>query len=520
VSVASFAPARTAKDIRPIALGMLFAFVALVGGVGAANLSPAGRALRILGLVVILLPLILRAIPAAGVVVLVLMATLVEQLPVPFQQFGGIGTDEIFYFTSLNDGVGIGGVLATPLELTMAMILAVWALRGIATHSWRWRKTQLAMVLAILMGIILVAAARGLLQGADLRTDLREIRPWVYVGVAYVIASQLLRGRDAVWAVVWAFTIGAGIKGIQGTIRFFTLDLHPRPDYIISHEEAFFLTLFLLLTTALWIFGERGRLRQVATAFLPVVLLADLANARRTAWVIFGAGLIALVAIVWTRLPQRRTLIKRAAFVLAAGSLIYLPLFWSSTAIWAEPARAIRSSVFPDQRDRDSNVYRQLENANLLADIKASTPLGTGFGIPIDYSSIPFHDLSDQVPALRFVPHNGVLYVWMVLGIPGALAFWWLIGIAVVLACRVIRAPDRRLAIFGAFVVCALIAYLMEGYYDFGLWWFRVALLMGCLLGALEAALHASADPLRDAAVRGHDDAGRARAAQHVGRAL
>ncbi|HKV30266.1 MAG TPA: O-antigen ligase family protein [Candidatus Dormibacteraeota bacterium] len=520
MSVASLLPARPAKDLRPIALGALVAFAALVGGIGAANLSPTGRALRILGLVVILLPLILRAIPAAGVVVLVLMATLVEQLPVPLPQFGGIGTDQIFYFTSLNDGIGIGGVLATPLELTMAMILATWAVRAIGSHSWRLRKSQLLPVVAILMGIILVAAARGLLQGADLRTDLREIRPWVYVGVAYLIASQLLHGREAVWAVLWAFVIGAGIKGTQGTLRFFSLDLHPRPDYIISHEEAFFLTLFLLLTATLWIFGERGRLRQVATTFLPLVLLADLANARRTAWVIFGAGFIALVVIAWIRLPQRRSLIRRGAFVLVVASLIYLPVFWSSTAIWAEPARAIKSSVFPDQRDRDSNVYRQLENANLLADIKASTPIGTGFGIPIDYSAIPFHDLSDQVPALRFVPHNGVLYIWMVLGIPGALAFWWLIGSTVVLAGRVIRAPDRRLAIFGAFSVCAVIAYLMEGYYDFGLWWFRVALLMGCLLGALEAALHASPDPLRNAAVRRHDDAGRPTAAEHAGGAL
>ena len=76
----------------------------------------------------------------------------------------------------------------------------------------------------------------------------------------------------------------------------------------------------------------------------------------------------------------------------------------------------------------------------------------------------------------------------MVLGIPGALAFWWLIGSAVALACRVVRSADRRLALFGTFVTCALLAYVIEGYYDFGLWWFRVAVLIGCLLGALEAA--------------------------------
>ncbi|HLB75824.1 MAG TPA: hypothetical protein VJO72_02210, partial [Candidatus Dormibacteraeota bacterium] len=47
----------------------------------------------------------------------------------------------------------------------------------------------------------------------------------------------------------------------------------------------------------------------------------------------------------------------------------------------------------------------------------------------------------------------------------------------------------------GVFAVCTLIAYLMEGYYDFGLWWFRVAILVGCVLGGLEAATTLAAAP-------------------------
>jgi len=173
---------------------------------------------------------------------------------------------------------------------------------------------------------------------------------------------------------------------------------------------------------------------------------------------------------------------------LALGSAVYFPLAWQSTAVWAEPARAVRSTIAPNEQDRQSNDYRRYENANLLADIKRSTPLGQGFGIPIDYSAFPGHDQADQNSVLQFVPHDGILYIWMVLGIPGALAFWWLIGSAVALACRVVRSADRRLALFGTFVTCALLAYVIEGYYDFGLWWFRVAVLIGCLLGALEAA--------------------------------
>src|SRR4029077_14161697 len=262
---------------------------------------------------------------------------------------------------------------------------------------------------------------------------------------------------------------------------------NPPPSPILSHEDAVFFSLFFLLTAALWIFGERGWLRRIATALLPAVLIADLANGRRPSWLILFAGLIALLAIVWIRLPERRWLVKRIVLVLVAVGLVYFPLFWQSNMLLGEPARAIRSAVAPGEQDRQSNLYRTYENANLMGDIRRTTPLGQGFGVPIDYSTIPGRDRADSNPSLRFTPHNGILYVWMVAGIPGALAFWFVVGAAFVAACRLTRVPDRRVMLFAAFIVCAMLAYLLEGYYDLGLWWFRVAVLMGCLLGALEA---------------------------------
>ena len=50
------------------------------------------------------------------------------------------------------------------------------------------------------------------------------------------------------------------------------------------------------------------------------------------------------------------------------------------------------------------------------------------------------------------------------------------------------EARGQNVLIVFRLVTCALLAYVIEGYYDFGLWWFRVAVLIGCLLGALEAA--------------------------------
>lgn len=478
-----------ARHDRVVLRGAGWALATVIGTLAAVVLSTTGHTFGIFGLIVILLPLVLRAWPAAGVVILVVAATLFEHLGLLLPHVAQIGTDEIFYYQSLSDGIGLSGVLVTPLEMTLAVVLLILVAQAIVTRRVHLRTSHLALAVAVFIAIVVLAAARGLEQGADLRTVLREMRPWVYLAGGYLVASQLLNSRRAIWAVVWAFVISGGIKGIQGTYRFLvTIDHHPKLDYVISHEDAVFLTLFILLTAALWLFGERGRLRWVATALLPAVFVADLANNRRTAWLMLPAGLAVLLVIAWIRLPQRRPLLRWVAAGTVAISLVYIPVFWHSTSLWAQPVRAMKSTIAPDVRDKASNIYRLFENANLLSNIKRSTPLGLGFGVPIDYSAIPFHDFADAVPALQFTPHNGILYVWMVFGIPGALAFWWLIGLAMVVACRQARAPDRRMALFGAFVACALIAYLVEGYYDFGLWWFRVAVLMGCLLGALEAA--------------------------------
>ena len=67
-----------------------------------------------------------------------------------------------------------------------------------------------------------------------------------------------------------------------------------------------------------------------------------------------------------------------------------------------------------------------------------------------------FVDLTSTDPFLKYIPHDGVLYVWMRLGAVGALAFWSMIGLACIRACRLLRSHDPGLAAYGAFVVCAL----------------------------------------------------------------
>ena len=138
-----------------------------------------------------------------------------------------------------------------------------------------------------------------------------------------------------------------------------------------------------------------------------------------------------------------------------------------------------------------SNQYRQAEDANLVLNVQASNGIGKGFGVPIDYA-IPITDLSNISSAIDFVPHNGVLYVWMRMGLLGEIAFFSMVGAMIMRACQLVKVADRELALLGTVVVCAIVGYVVQGYNDMGFFWFRIAVGLGVLLGAVEAALRLS----------------------------
>ena len=141
-----------------------------------------------------------------------------------------------------------------------------------------------------------------------------------------------------------------------------------------------------------------------------------------------------LIVVGYARVPSRRRFLRRLVLVIAAILSVYLPAYWNKTGGLGQPARAIHSFVAPDVRDASSDLYRQQENANLAFNIREGGVLGRGFGVPIDYA-LPITDISDIDPFIAYIPHNGVLYVLMRMGVLG--------GDRVLVADR--RRADHRL---------------------------------------------------------------------------
>jgi hypothetical protein len=473
-------------EARRAGLLALCLAAAVVGGVVAGSLASANRVLALPALLVVFLPILAWRRWGLTVLGLSFLALLIEQYRIGVP--GGDLTDHVPLFTSLSDGFGLSGIYVNPMEILLATVLLVLLVRA-GQRRAALPRTALAASLAILVLAVVAGAVHGVASGGDYKMALWESRPLVYVAVMYLLATQLPDSIGVVSGFLWMFVLGVAVKTFQG-LYLIIVSLaggHSLGDYLLSHEDSVFLVLFMVLVVGLWLFSIPGPLRRVSTALLPVVLLVDLANNRRTSWLQLGACLLVLLLVAWIRLPERRKLAAVILITIAVGMAIYLPLYWGHTGLLAQPARAIQSTFAPSARDASSDLYRQVENANLQINIMRSPVIGVGYGIPIDYA-IPMVDLSRIDPFIRYIPHNNILYIWMRLGILGALVFWSFIGFAVVSACRLLRARDMRLALYGALVLCAVINYLIMGYLDLGLFWFRVAIFMGLMFGTLEVA--------------------------------
>jgi len=428
--------------------------------------------------------------PELSPVVLLVAALTIEQFPFTTGQPGAMnpGVTPSDYTDRLPLFHGLGGVHVSPADLLVLTLLVIWLLKRGTSQTVAVIRSPLTYAVGALLFAVAVGVVVGQAHHGALRTAFTEVRPYFYLAVAYLVATVFATRLEILRLAMWALVLGSGFKATQALYSFMHVrNQIPRPDFIVGHEEALFFALFITLTLSLWLFQVPGRLRTTATMLLPLVLLADLVNSRRAAWLILGGALIALTAVTMVAVPARRHFMVRTLAVLTVIAAVYFPAYWNHTGALAGPARAVKSAVSPNARDESSDVYRIQENQNLKLNIREGGVLGKGFGLPINYA-LPIQDISTIDPLILFVPHNGVLYIFMRMGLLGAIAFWSLIGIAIITGCRLVRSRNREVALFGALLACALVGYALEGYNDQGFFMYRIAFVIGTLLGLGEAA--------------------------------
>lgn len=473
------------QRLRVLATFVASITFAVLGGMLAAVLTESGHAVAVAVCAGAVLPILYWRQPVAAIALLVFFGAAVARYGDPLSSLDVLAKAPLWQ--SLNTA-GLSGVVVMPIELVLGLALLIWIAKEGAARRLEVPRTDVSVSLAILVGVALVAELHGLLTHGDFRISLYELRPFLYLAGGYLLASQALRNPAAFRVVLWAFVLGVAYRGLIGAdLARQMANVYPKPNELLEHDESFFFGLYLVLVVALWLFRRRGWLRRVATALAPVVLYADLANNRRAAWIILPAGLLILAVITWVRHPTRRRLIGWIMAVLLLVGGAYVLTFRNSESTVAFPAHAIWSNFQPDPRDASSNLYREAENNALATDIKAAIVVGTGFGHPFGHGWLGY-DASSYDPLVFYIPHNSVLWVWVKMGVFGMFAFWWMAGVAVITAARVARRGEPDMALVATLGIAALAGYFFLGWVDVGLAAVRVAVVVGCMLGAVEAA--------------------------------
>jgi hypothetical protein len=443
---------------------------------------PAGIALLVL---VPVLAVWYWGAPVRGVYVLLGGATMVEIYELNFPDSL---TDRIHLFLNLNNSSGLDGFPITPAEVLMVTAMAVGFFRAVSDRNVHWPSGRLVTAYWLYLLVILGAEVHGMLGGGDFKLSLWELRPQVYGFVLFCLTTTLVQDRKQIAYLAMIFLIGAAFKSILGDFRYFVTlgGVVGGQQEVFEHADSYFLGLLSVsgLIALIWLKNKRAIiLINLAT---PLALVSLLANQRRTGVYALGASVIVLMVLGYRFEPALRKRIAWIAVLMIIGGAGFVGVNWNKEyGIQAQLVRPIKSFFDPTARDFLSDQYRNAETANLKLTYKTSPIIGVGFGSK--YLTVyPMADISYIYPLWNVIPHNSLMWVGMRMGALGFVAFWGLIGLAIIQGCNILAyRRDPLMRAVAAFAIAAIVAELISAYADIQLENYRNLIFLGVVLGLL-----------------------------------
>jgi hypothetical protein len=414
-------------------------------------------------------------------------------------------------------------LLALPFEMAMSFAIALFLSvnpKGVLPHEgakWTWPLDTIGQAfyvnlpikfsLADISLMILLVRALITIRLSDVGTGGIERRPMRPFGqacgysaaalVAYVVWGYISGGsiNQAYWQVgklIWfpliaiiasvaatrpqgirrmrkALLFAASVKAIEAVLFKFTYtvpDGESFPMYVTTHSDSVLWATATCILIADW-FEERKRdKRRMLLGLGALYALAMVFNNRRTVYVAVLAGAFFIVAVA------HRPVKKQLAKLLTVGwplLVIYigLGLGTSSQSAIFKPVRMVESVVLQEDTSSDT---RDIENTNLLITLRVRQFVGWGFGHPY-IEVVQAYDVTQTgFENYRYVPHNSYLGLWAFGGMGFASIYFLPAVVGIFYAVQARRQSSnvkRRSA--AAWSVCAVIAYLIQGWSDIGL---------------------------------------------------
>ncbi len=479
-------PAQEAKPAEEPRSLLLFicVFVAALG------LTPllvlAGAAIGFSVLTGILIALMLAAVvmrwPRAGLFIVLACALTIEQNGLNPPMF--TDTLPVFYWPH-----ALEGLFERPIGFLILLIFFSLICQRFVNRQRLLVGGGMLFPLLLFLGMVAMGIVHGLTNGGTLKLIVVEVRPFWYMFVSYLLAYNLMTETRHIRTLFWFVIFAAGLKGVQGVYIFFSVFHGTSAGHreIMAHEESFFfVALLLLLALFMMCYKYRPQFYACLVVLVPVVI-ALVANQRRTDYVALLVGLIVSWLLTFQVRPQARKSLAFGGLLCLLLGGAYVLAFSHSAGSFAAPARSVISVFQPSANsdDASSNAYRVIENYDLKFTERQSPLIGIGFGKPFQ-QPIVLPNIVTLDPLYNVVPHNTIYWIWMRLGPPGYFALWFLVGSIIVKGCLIARVlKDRYLQMIAIYIVAITFMQVVVAYADYQLFFYRNVIYLGLLVGVL-----------------------------------
>jgi hypothetical protein len=339
----------------------------------------------------------------------------------------------------------------------------------------------------IILGVL---EAWGLARGGALSPSFFQILQLMTLPVCGLAFLYSFRGPDDLGA------IGTIIVSAAAARSLYVMIMYVAAASAFRHEEGFFVTthsdsiLFVAgITTVLAYLLEHRKTKTllIGIAIVFEILIGIALNNRRLAFVSLGfLPVMVFLSLKPSKVKQRVTRIFAVIGVLGAAYFLVGSQIKDVAAF--APARGVMAAL----NDTDTSAEsRDIENYNLIITMREAPVLGSGFGWEY-HEKLKVFDIEELFSLYRYIPHNGVLWLWTVGGVIGFAAIWFIYPVAAMLSVRVMRrgrtAAERAagLTCLGISIAAVTQAWGDQGFHSYlNLVLFSLALGIACRLDSV-----------------------------------
>ncbi len=386
-------------------------------------------------------------------------------------------TDFIFYPTKFAHNVG--SLSVRPHEVALACLLALAVVRP---KKQTWGGTPGA-ALGVFLALVGVSALVAIKSGGTSLTDaFNSARPLALLTFFYIVVRLFPSPRDrrmllTATAVVAALTglvavVVAVGGGFQSLVEAPGIPLVSPEEGIGSIARVRLAGLSagyaLFWYVVVQLMARRGASRLLWSLALAAISLDIAVSFNRNMWLGLVIGAL-LMAIVGGTLVRNRMAVGA---MVAVGGLALLMVFGSSTTSSGvvqpilkrgetilNPTKTTKESSLQDRAKETSKAWATARD-NLLLGVGAGAPFGVESTLPVISGSLIVG--VTQVPQTFL--HNQYLYLILIAGVPGLLAFLVFLGVPLVEAVR--RLPrDPAIASCGIGIALIMISAVVAIYF-------------------------------------------------------